>query len=111
MTIEPGYYKIRLGGGKFGSHHYLRVTNQKGQLHLQQDHGSPEPMQSEIQLGHITILKKINNEEQLAVMNMRVTVDFVDEEGYNYSLIARNMYSLKRIFEQFPHVKRQFIIK
>ena len=110
--MEPGFYKIKLSNGAFGTFHYLRIFNKKGQLFYQLDHGIPELVKGKLDetvLDNSTIVKKIS--KPITVNNIKITVAFDDEDGDSFAFRARNLQSLKRIFSEFPRVAKQFGIE
>jgi len=112
MKVEPGFYKIKISNGAFGTFHYLRVFNKNGELFFQLDHGIPEMVKDkhdETVLDTARIVKKIS--KPITVENIKTTVAFEDEDGDSYEFSARNILSLKRIFSEFPRVAKGFGIK
>ena len=93
MKLEPGFYKIKLKNGAFGTCHYLRIFYKNGEHFYQLDHGIPE------------------RSKPITVNNIKTTVAFKDEDGDSFEFTARNLQSLKRIFSEFPRVAKQFGIE
>ena len=110
--MEPGFYKIRISNGAFGTFHYLRVFNKNGEVLYQLDHGIPERVKGKLDetvLDTARIVKKIF--KPITVNNIKTTVAFEDEDGDSYEFRARNILSLKRIFSEFPRVAKEFGMK
>lgn len=112
MKLEPGFYKIKLKNGAFGTFHYLRVFYKNGEHFYQLDHGIPETVKGKLDdtvLDNSRIVKKIS--KPITVNNIKTTVAFEDEDGDSFEFTARNLQSLKRIFSEFPRVAKQFGIE
>ena len=96
--MKAGFYKL-----KYKGNHYLRIFFKEGKQFYQVDHGQPEEMKTfELLYGTNPDIKRITR--PISVNSITATIRFEDEDGDTFEFSARNNYTLKRIFSEFPRV-------
>ncbi len=109
MKFEPGYYKVKVKDGYFGTtYHYMRVFVKERKKYIQIDHGFAEEAErcEEDMVHHYQLVKRIT--KPIEINNLRVLVSWKDEEGHEFKMTAANSAVLQKIFDLFPRLSRVF---
>ena len=110
MKLDVGNYKFKKGHGIFSNYHYLRIFIENRKYYYQVDHSLPQLMddqdQVQFHMDDVRILKKISRPPDYK--NIKVCVEFEDDDGHPFKMTARSIHVLKRIFELFPRLKKIF---
>lgn len=104
MKLETGFYKIKSKRRLVATYHYLRVFVKQGKRYYQIDHGLPDEMDKNesYSLNGYEVVKRILR--PIEVKNVKLSVEFEDEDGDTFILSGRNLNSVDRIFINFPRV-------
>lgn len=112
MTLDPGYYKLKRGTTMFSSYHFLRVFIKDGNKYFQLDHGIEELVHKntarDLHDHGYQIEKKYTRLSPPQYNKVRARIEFEDEEGCKYELVASNGFVLDHIFRLFPRLKKHF---
>lgn len=107
MNLLPGVYKIKVRDGAFGRFGYLRIFTKNKKKHFYIDHGLAEEITD--QSYHLDDLEIVNQRvKPLEIKSVNVSVKFIDQDGDQITLEAKNIHSLNRIFKRFPSVASAF---
>lgn len=109
MKFDLGYYKVKIEKGYFGSSfHYMRVFVKEKVRYIQMDHGLPQRADKceEEMIQRYKLIKKIT--KPVEINQLKVMVKWKDEDGDEFTLIAKDNYVLYRIFELFPRLAKVF---
>lgn len=109
MKFEIGYYKVKIERGYFGSSfHYMRVFMNGKTKYIQLDHGIPQKAQDceEDMIQRFRLIKRIT--KPVEISRLKVTVNWHDEDGDEFNLVAKDNYVLNQIFILFPRLAQAF---
>ena len=107
MSLEPGFYKIRMKDGLLQSAHYLHIFKDKGAKFFQIDHGVPCPWkQAEDALEGVEVVKRYVDHNGPKIQRARIVVEAQDEDGDEMRFPASDVFVLRDIFKFLPPVAR-----
>ena len=107
MSLEPGFYKIRMKDGLLQSAHYLHIFKDKGAKFFRIDHGIPCPWkQAEDALEGVEVVKRYVDHNGPKIQRARIVVEAQDEDGDEMRFPASDVFVLRDIFKFLPPVAR-----
>jgi hypothetical protein len=109
MKFDIGYYKVKIERGYFGSSfHYMRVFMNGKTKYIQIDHGIPQKAEDceEDMIHRYRLIKRLN--KPIEVNQLKLSVNWRDEDGDEFNLTAKDNYVLNKIFIYFPRIAKAF---
>ncbi|MEO9801979.1 MAG: hypothetical protein ABJF04_01970 [Reichenbachiella sp.] len=112
MTLEPGYYKLKRGSSIMATYHFLRVYLKDGKKYYLLDHMTEQSVRREtagdMHAEGYTIIKKYPPNNGPKYNKVKAKIQFEDEEGCQFEMVARSGVVLEYIFKLFPRLKKGF---